>query len=163
EAIKTFHTGVSEDFLLKQERFKDVRDRLLKSASDFYAKLGAMLGHESDLASRQALWQANQEVAHLTMKVGKAQDALQAFRQVLAAREALAAEQPDDPEIKLDVGRSLLAIGWVLWTSGQTDEAEATYRRAEKLLVELAATSKAPKATRAVLARIRTRLGYLLA
>ena len=55
EAIKAFHTGVSEDFLLKQEQFKDVRDRLLKSASDFYGKLGALLGKESELASRRAL------------------------------------------------------------------------------------------------------------
>ena len=28
EAIKTFHTGVSEDFLLKQDQFKELRDRL---------------------------------------------------------------------------------------------------------------------------------------
>ena len=40
EAIQAFHTGVSEDFLLKEEKFKDLRDRLLKSASDFYGKLG---------------------------------------------------------------------------------------------------------------------------
>ena len=92
EAIKTFHTGVSEDFLLKEEQFKDVRDRLLKSASDFYGKLGALLGKDSDLASRRALWQANYEVAELTGKVGKPEDALAAHRQVLAAREALAAE-----------------------------------------------------------------------
>ncbi len=65
DAIKTFHTGVSEDFLLKQEQFKDVRDRLLKSASEFYGKLGALLGKESDLASRRAVWQANFEVAEL--------------------------------------------------------------------------------------------------
>ncbi len=39
DAIKTFHTGVSEDFLLKEEKFKDLRNRLLKSASDFYGKL----------------------------------------------------------------------------------------------------------------------------
>ena len=44
EAIKTFHTGVSEDFLLKQDQFKELRDRLLKSAADFYGKLGALLG-----------------------------------------------------------------------------------------------------------------------
>ena len=43
-AIQTFHTGVSEDFLLKEEAFKDLRNRLLKSASDFYGKLGALLG-----------------------------------------------------------------------------------------------------------------------
>ena len=41
EAIKTFHTGVSEDFLLTQEQFKGRRNRLLKSAADFYGKLGA--------------------------------------------------------------------------------------------------------------------------
>ena len=44
EAIKTLHTGVSEDFLLREERFKEVRDRFLKSASDFYVKLRRPLG-----------------------------------------------------------------------------------------------------------------------
>ncbi len=121
EAIKTFHTGVSEDFLLKQEQFKDVRDRLLKSASDFYGKLGALLGKESDLASRRALWQANYEVAELTGKVGKPEDALAAHRQVLAAREALAAETQADPEIKADVGRSLTAVAGLLEATGQVD------------------------------------------
>ena len=38
-AIKTFHTGVTEDFLLKQDQFKELRIRLLKSAADFYGKL----------------------------------------------------------------------------------------------------------------------------
>ena len=54
DAIKTFHTGVSEDFLLKEDQFKALRDRLLKSAADFYGKLGALLGKETDLASRRA-------------------------------------------------------------------------------------------------------------
>ena len=107
DAIKTFHTGVSEDFLLKEEKFKDLRNRLLKSASDFYGKLGAPLGKETDLVSRQALAQANFELAELTDKVGRPEDALAAHRQVLAAREALAAESLADPEIKADVGRSL--------------------------------------------------------
>jgi eukaryotic-like serine/threonine-protein kinase len=62
DAIKTFHTGVSEDFLLKQEQFKELRDRLLKSAADFYGKLGALLGQETDVASggrwpnRTSIW-----------------------------------------------------------------------------------------------------------
>ena len=162
EAIKTFHTGVSEDFLLKQEQFKDVRDRLLKSASDFYGKLGALLGKESDLASRRALWQANYEVAELTGKVGKPEDALAAHRQVLAAREALAAETRADPEIKADVGRSLTAVAGLLETTGRTEEAEATYRKAETLLVELAPTIAEAAAARAVLANCRSHLGWLL-
>ncbi len=42
DAIKTFHTGVSEDFLLKEPQFKALRDRLLRSASDYYGKLAAL-------------------------------------------------------------------------------------------------------------------------
>jgi hypothetical protein len=36
QAIQTLHTGVSEDFLLRQDQSKELRDRLLKSASKFY-------------------------------------------------------------------------------------------------------------------------------
>ena len=141
DAIKTFHTGVSEDFLLKEEKFKDLRDRLLKSASDFYGKLGALLGKETDLASRRALAQANFELADLTDKVGRKEDALAAHRQVLAAREALAAEPGADVETKVDVGRSLTAVAGLLSAAGKTDEAEATYRKAETLLADLARSS----------------------
>ena len=121
-----------------------------------------MLGKESDLASRRALWQANYEVAELTGKVGKPEDALAAHRQVLAAREALAAETPADPEIKADVGRSLTAVAGLLEATGRTEEAEATYRKAETLLVELAPTIAEAAAARAVLADCRSRLGWLL-
>ena len=110
EAIKTFHTGVSEDFLLKQDQFKELRDRLLKSAADFYGKLGALLAQETDLASRRALAASNFELAELTGKVGRTEDALAAHRAVLAAREALAAEPGADAAAKADVGRSLTAV-----------------------------------------------------
>ncbi len=162
EAIKTFHTGVSEDFLLKQDQFKEVRDRLLKSASDFYGKLGGLLGKESDLASRRALWQANYELAELTEKVGKPEDALAAHRQVVAAREALAADSRGNSEIKADVARSLIAVAGLLESTGQTREAEATYRKAEALLVELAPTNTGAAQARVVLANCRSRLGRLL-
>ena len=38
EAIKTFHTGVSEDVLLTNDNLKPVRDRLLKDATEFYKR-----------------------------------------------------------------------------------------------------------------------------
>jgi tetratricopeptide (TPR) repeat protein len=162
QAIKTFHTGVSEDFLLKEPQFKELRDRLLKSASDFYHKLGALLGKESDSASRRALWQANYEVAELTAKVGAQEDALAVHRHVLAAREALAAETPGDSDIKTDVGRSLTAVATLLESIGNTAEAEATYRNIEARLVELASTIGDSFAARVVLASCRSRLGRLL-
>ena len=159
DAIKTFHTGVSEDFLLKEEKFKDLRDRLLKSASDFYGKLGALLGKETDLASRRALAQANFELADLTDKVGRKEDALTAHRAALAAREALAAEPGAGAAATVDVGRSLTAVAALLEATGKTDEALATYRRSESLLAGPAGTDAT---ARAALADCRSRLGDLL-
>ena len=94
EAIKTFHTGVSEDFLLREEKFKELRDRLLKSAADFYDRLGALLGRETDPASRRALAASNFELAELTRKVGRREEAAAAHRAVLAAREAARRPSP---------------------------------------------------------------------
>src|SRR5580692_586019 len=129
DAIKTFHTGVSADFLLKEEKFKELRNRLLKSAADFYGRLGALLGQETDVASRRALAQSNFELAELTGKVGRNEDALAAHHAVLAAREALAAEPAVGVVAKVDIGRSLIAVAGLLEATGKTDEALASYRR----------------------------------
>jgi eukaryotic-like serine/threonine-protein kinase len=155
EAIKTFHTGVSEDFLLKQDQFKELRDRLLNSAADFYGKLGALLGKESDVASRGALERSNFELAELTRKVGRIEAALAAHQATLAAREALAAETGATTGIKADVGRSLTAVASLLYATGKVDEALAAYHRAESLLAGLAGSD--PEA-RAALATCRTRM-----
>ena len=136
EAIKTFHTGVSEDFLLKEEKFKDLRDRLLKSASDFYGKLGALLGKETDLASRRAL-------AAGELRAGRAdgQGRPQGGRAGGAPGGAGGAggaggRAGGRRRAKVDVGRSLTAVAWLLNATGKTDEALATYRRSESLLAD---------------------------
>ena len=105
EAVKTFHTGVSEDFLLKEEKFKDLRNRLLKSAADFYDKLGVLLGEETDVASRRALARSNFELAGLTEE-GRAQGgrAGRAPGRYWRSREAMAAEPGADTEMKVEVG-----------------------------------------------------------
>ncbi len=159
EAIKTFHTGVSEDFLLKEEKFKALRDRLLKSAADFYGKLGALLGKDTDIASWRALAQSNFELADLTNKVGRNEDALAAHRAVLAAREALAAGRGAGALAKVDVGRSLIAVAGLLEATGKTDEALASYRRSESLL---AGPAGADPSARAALAHCRSSMGWLL-
>jgi eukaryotic-like serine/threonine-protein kinase len=162
DAVKTFHTGVSEDFLLKQDQFKVLRDRLLKSAADFYGKLSALLGNETDLASRRALAAANFELADLTEKVGRKEEALAAHRAVLAARKALAAGPDANAEAIADVGRSLSAVATLLEGVGKTDTAVATYREAEALLTAQAASALSAPQVRAALADCRSRLGYLL-
>ena len=54
EAIKTFHTGVSKDVLLKNDNLKPVRDRLLGDAAGFYTRLEGLLSTQADRKSRRA-------------------------------------------------------------------------------------------------------------
>jgi serine/threonine-protein kinase len=158
-ALRTIHTVVTEDFLLKEERFQTLRNRLLRSAADFYGKLTALLGRETDVASRRALVRANFELAGLINAVGRKEDALAAHRSVLAAREALAAEPGADIETRVDVGRSLTEVASLLDATGKAGEALAADRRAESLLADLAGSD--PSA-RAALAACRTRMAFHL-
>ena len=158
-AIKTFHTGVSKDFLLQQDQFKELRDRLLTSAADFYGKLSAMLGNETDPASRRALALSNFELAVLTSSVGRKQDALAAHQAVLAAREALAAEPGAGAAATVEIGQSLIQVAMLLRETGKRDDAVAAYRRCESLLAGRAETDPA---ARAALAASRSNLGLLL-
>ena len=130
KAIETFHKGVSEDFLLQEDRFKSLRERLLNSATDFYEKLGVLLKDASDLPARRALLAANFEVADLADKVGRKEHALELHRRVLAGRESLANEFGADPALAVDVSKSLVAVGQCLKGMQKTDEGLAAYDRA---------------------------------
>ena len=162
DAIKTFHTGVSEDFLLKEDKFKDLRDRLLKSAADFYEKLGALLKDDTDLPSRRALVKANYEVADLADQVGRKEDALALHRRVLAGREALAELPGADPATAVDVARSLVAVGRRTGRHGKTDEALAAYERARSAVAAADGSPPEDAAARSAFADAGYAAGELL-
>jgi len=111
--------------LLKEPQFKGLRDRQLKAASGFYERLGRLLDRETDVGSRRALARANFELAGLTDKVGRVEDALAAHRSVLAAREALAPGPGADLGLAAEVGQSLTEVGRLLAATGRADEALA--------------------------------------
>ena len=130
----------------------------MNSANEFYGKLGALLGTESDRASRRALAQAEFEVAELTAKVGRREVALETHRNVLAFRESLAASHNAGPlseEMNVDVGRSLMSIAILLQELGKTEDAVTTYRNAEQLLMRTVATMPISAIARAALAECR--------
>ncbi len=99
EAIKMFHTGVSEDLLLKQKEFGALRIKLLRGAQEFYRKLEGLLGGQADRDSRLALGRAYHEVGELTRQLDSAKDALAMHQRALALFEDLASEAPADSEL----------------------------------------------------------------
>jgi serine/threonine-protein kinase len=143
EAIRRYHGDVSEEFLLKQDQFKDLRDRLLRDAVVFYRKLEGLLSAQEDVRSRQALGRAYEEVGELTGNIGSLPEALEAHRKALEVRRALARDAASDTPSKAGVGRSLIAIGSLLTRIGLHDEALESYAEARSVLGEMVGTSAA--------------------
>jgi serine/threonine-protein kinase len=144
EAIRRYHTGVSEDFLLRQDQFKDLRDRLFRDAVAFYRRLEGLLADQADVRSRRALARAYEEVGELTAQIGSVPGALAAHRQALEVRRALAREAAPDPAPRADVGRSLIAIGVLLEKMAQRGEALASLEEARFVLGELGDSGSGP-------------------
>src|SRR5262249_10470404 len=82
-AVKTFHTGVSEDVLLKRPEFDELRTKLLRSAREFYRRLEDLLQGQADPRSRAALGRAYFEVGYLTANIGSKEEALAVYRRAL--------------------------------------------------------------------------------
>jgi serine/threonine protein kinase/tetratricopeptide (TPR) repeat protein len=106
DAIGTFHSGVSEDLLLKQKEFETLRKTLLGGAADFYRKLQAQHGGDPDPQSRAALARAYAGLGEMGSKVGATDQAFRDFAEGRALYAALIAEKPDDPA----PGRELIQL-----------------------------------------------------
>jgi hypothetical protein len=65
EAVRLFHSDVSEDLLLKEKPFLELRAKLLKGAADFYGKLERLLEGQTDPPSRAALGRALYDLGKL--------------------------------------------------------------------------------------------------
>jgi tetratricopeptide (TPR) repeat protein len=138
-AIALFHTGVSEEALLKNAEFKDLRTRLLKEAKGFYEDLEKLLAGQTDAKSRKALAAAYFQLADLTDKIGNQNQALAVHRQALALRRELAAAPGADLETQLDVVCSLWRMGWLLDRLGNGAEARAAHEEQRDLAERLEA------------------------
>ena len=154
KAIKTFHTGVSEDMLLKNEQFTALRTKLLKEAAGFYADLEKLLAGQTDARSRKALAAAYSQLGDLIDNIGSKPEALAVHRKALALRRELAAVGGADVEARLEVARSLWALGYLLLRNGDTAEALPPFQEQ----CDLAAALEAESPTDAV--RVQLAVGY---
>jgi eukaryotic-like serine/threonine-protein kinase len=138
EAIQTFHTGVSEDVLLKQEEFRVLRTKLLREAREFYRKLDALLQGHEDRDSRLSLGRAYFEVGELTRDLDAMGEAEKVYRRALALFEALSSENPADVESRHALARCLKSLAGTLGPVGRDQDAVAAYGRSRDLFRALA-------------------------
>jgi serine/threonine-protein kinase len=161
EAIESFHTGVTEDFLLKQEQFKALRANLLRKAADFYSRLEGLLKDQKDRPSRAALGRAYFELGRLTSQIGTQPDALAVHRQALAIRAELAAVPSASAETLGDLARSLRHVGLLKDATGDSVGAIASYEEGRRVCEQTARFGPMPDPVAEVESRILFDLGWL--
>jgi tetratricopeptide (TPR) repeat protein len=158
KAIATFHTGVSEDVLLKNEQFQELRTKLLKEAAAFYTDLQNLLEGDADTRSRQLLAEGYSQLGELTEKIGDQRQALAVHNKALAVRRELAAGPEAELEARLNVARSLASVGRILLATG--DPAGALRAREEQRDIARALETQSPTdAVQQVLADSQTNIG----
>ena len=84
DAIKSNYTGISEDLLLRDTRFKSTRNRLLEAPIPFYQQLEATLIDDDDSQARWALAETYGGLANLYHLLGKSDDRLKTGERALA-------------------------------------------------------------------------------
>jgi serine/threonine-protein kinase len=157
EAIRTFHSGVSRDVLLKRAEFTALRGELLAGARTFYDKMVRLLQGQTDRRSKEALADAYTEVGQLVGAIGSKRDALAAYELARALRESLA-ESPSDRDA---LAGTLNNIGILLRDTGRPDEALATFNESLRIEEELAAARPSEPSYRERLGRFLNNVGLL--
>jgi eukaryotic-like serine/threonine-protein kinase len=139
QAIATFHTGVSEDALLKNRDLTELRTKMLKEAAGFYADLERQLAGKTDPKSRKLLAESYAQLGELTEKIGDRKQALVVQQQALALRRELAAATGADVEARLEVAKGLGTVGGLLSVTGDLAGALAAHEEQRDLAAALEA------------------------
>lgn len=161
KAIATFHTGVSEDMLLRNDQFHDLRTKLLRQAAGFYADLETLLAGQTDVRSRKMLAAGYFQLGELTDKIGSKPEALAVHRKSLALRRDMAGAAGADVETRLDVARSLGSVGELLQATGDNPAALAALEE-QRALSERLAEEDPGSDVCAVLAQSHHNIGFVL-
>jgi serine/threonine-protein kinase len=130
EAIGAFTKSVEDESLLKNEKLKPVRDKLLRSAAGFYEKLEKLLQGQSDLKSRESLADTYHTLGHLIDKIGEKREAFEVHRKGLQLRRDLVELSPRNPAFQADLHHSLDDLGRLARTLGQEQAAFGFFREA---------------------------------
>jgi serine/threonine protein kinase/tetratricopeptide (TPR) repeat protein len=137
DAVELFFNRVTDDPMLKEKDFSDLRKKLLKAAVPFYDWLKAQQ-QDSD-ESRAAVGHAYHRLARVRAETGEAEAAMEDFRQMQAIFAGLAADFPTRPEFRQELAWSHGYLGILLKNTGRLPEAESANAAALAIQKQLAA------------------------
>ncbi len=161
EAISRFHSGVSEELMLKQKGMEPLRDQLLGAAKSFYEKLGRDLKDDPSPSAKADLADAYSELSRITLMIGSRKEASAHLKRALDLREGVVGDDPKNLDQISKLASDYHRLGDSRFHEGDFEAAEESYRKAGALfgrITSLAPSSAINQADSAALESSRARL-----
>jgi serine/threonine protein kinase len=159
EVVGAFHTGVSEDVLLKQREFEPLRKKLLGGAAEFYGKLQTQLGDAADARSKTALAKAYAGLAKTAADVGSTEQALREYDRARQLYEAMVGATPGEQTPHRDLVEVLDGMAKVYSIRKEHDKSRQVAERAVVVAEEFVAAGPDHPERINLLARALNELG----
>jgi serine/threonine-protein kinase len=163
DAVRAYHTGVTEDVLLRQPEMKSIQSRLLRTPLAFYEGLRADLesGGDTRPEDRRNLSDAYFNLARLTEKIGARSDSEAALLKAAEICQKLLDESPGSAAERAALARVWRALGARYAMTNKFDEAEAYLRRALREFRDLDRSGRGAVEARSDLGTALLELGTL--
>jgi tetratricopeptide (TPR) repeat protein len=153
DAIRAYHTGASEDVLLREPGFEKLRAKLLADAGAFYRKLEARVGENPDRATRLALARGYAALGKLNEQAGSTTGALADYGRAEQLLAGLAAAAPTDAEALRELAEVRMSVADVHGVRGDKPTQYAS--SAQAVEAAEAAAAAAPEDLNAALTLAR--------
>jgi eukaryotic-like serine/threonine-protein kinase len=137
-AVDGYSALAGKEELLKDPRLAGLRKRLLGRALEFYKGLQASLEADPAPQARSQLAAAYNRVGSIQTEIGSKAEALASHRRALTLWEALADDDPANPDTRSGAARSHTYVGILLRATRRPDEALRSYENGLAIAQSLA-------------------------
>ncbi|HWE36833.1 MAG TPA: protein kinase [Isosphaeraceae bacterium] len=160
QAVRAFHTGASEEVLLRQPELTALRRKLLAAPLGFYRQIKENLERNGDARpeARAELAEASIAIGKLTFEVGSVEEAVGPVEEARALLERLVAEQPSNAHLRGLLAEVRGRLGEYAVSAGRLGDAERHLRAGIELAQALEREHPGDRPIRHLIADIRQSL-----
>jgi serine/threonine-protein kinase len=163
EAVRAYHTEVTEDVLLKTPALKGLRTKLLRWPLEFYKRVGELPTLDSqDPSNRAMLAEMYTRLAHVTRDVGTKAQAIEGFRRANALLEAISRDDPSAIKPRADAAYNHNQIALLLSDLGRYPEALASFQLALGIRETISRANPQDVEMQVSVANVHNNIGNLL-
>lgn len=164
DAIGQYHNGVTQDFILGQAEFKELRQQLLSAPGEFYRKLNDTLEQYSQPTTEQrvALIDSHIQLASLAGSINDHDTKLAECSVALEQCRKLRESKKDDFNLRMKEATIIFELATALRDLGKYGKSERMYQNSMTILEAMHQSKPDNLKTREQLTTVYTRLGVAL-